>query len=165
MFCPLEVTWGNAADWAAAIGSIVAVIAAVWIANGQKRFARWQKGEAERAERERHQSLINEVIRVTEQLRKEFEKLSKAGAMSGLQSIGADKWTNVERLRLRVKSLQSLATDFPRLFSEIGAILHNSYSDPTVTSPTGVRLICKGRADSLDQSLAELNDLLEQRRV
>ncbi len=165
MFCALEVTWGNAADWAAAIGSIVAVIAAVWIADGQKRFARWQKDEAERAERQRHQSLINEVIRVTEQLRDEFARLATLGDLGGLQSFTADNWNNAERLRVRIRSLQSLATDYPRLFSEVGSILHNSYPDPTISSPSVVRLICRGMAGNLDQSLAELDDLLEQRRV
>lgn len=68
MFCPLAIDWGNAADWASAIASTGAVIAAVWIVFGQERNARKLRRQAQNEEHERKAHLTAELIRLTAEI-------------------------------------------------------------------------------------------------
>lgn len=126
MFCPLAIEWGNAADWAAAIGSLAAVAAALWIAFGQERNARKLRQIAKNEEHERRAHLIVEVIRLTAQI----EAIAVAGdslvdfggGAHGLMSNRAE----IEGVRAQLLALQQFPQSDPRIFGEIGRIIGES---------------------------------------
>ncbi|GGN62515.1 hypothetical protein GCM10011349_46280 [Novosphingobium indicum] len=124
MFCPLAIDWGNAADWASAVASAGAVIAAVWIAFGQERNARKLRRIARNEEHERKVHLIAEVIRLCG----EIEAVAGSGAQ--LVDYGGGNLTSrrddIEALRSQLRALQQFPQSDPRIFGEIGRILHAS---------------------------------------
>lgn len=127
MFCPLEVDYGNAADWIAGIGSLAAVGVALYIANGQERFAQRQRQEAKNEEYERKVHLIMEVVRLTAEIESHMTSTSNLIDAGG---GGAGGWMNtldeIEGIRTQLTALQPLAQSDPRIFGEIGRILRES---------------------------------------
>jgi len=135
MFCPLAIDWGNAADWASAIASFGAVVAALWIAFGQERNARKLRRLSRNKEHERRAHLVGEVIRVTG----EIEAAANAGA--ALVDLGGGRNGNlassrdeIEGLRSQLRALQQFQQSDPRIFGEIGRIIHESELPPDVAA-------------------------------
>lgn len=127
MFCPLAVDWGNSADWVSGIGSLLAVGAALWIAFGQERNARRLRREARNEEHERKAHLIGEVIRLTGAI----EAVATAGATlvdfgGGRNGSLTSHKDDIEGLRMQLKALQQFPQTDPRIFGEIGRIIHES---------------------------------------
>lgn len=127
MFCPLAIDWGNAADWAAAIASTGAVIAAVWIAFGQERNARKLRQLARNEEHERKAHLIAEVIRLTA----EIEAVGTSGARlvdfgGGMNGNLSSQRDDIEGLRSQLRALQQFPQADPRVYGEIGRVIHAS---------------------------------------
>ena len=124
MFCPLAIDWGNAADWAAAIASTGAVVAAVWIAFGQERSARALRKVARNEEHERKAHLIAEVIRLSG----ETEAVAISGSNFvnlGGQDLSSQR-DDIESLRSQLRALQQFPQSDPRIFGEIGRVIHAS---------------------------------------
>ncbi|MCC4232616.1 hypothetical protein LL253_07925 [Sphingobium soli] len=124
MFCPLAIDWGNAADWASAIASTSAVVAALWIAFGQERNAHRLRKLARNEEHERKAHLIAEVIRLSG----EIEAVAISG--SNLVNLGGQDLSSqrddIEGLRSQLRALQQFPQSDPRIFGEIGRIIHAS---------------------------------------
>ena len=138
MFCPLAIEWGNAADWAAAIGSLAAVAAALWIAFGQERNARKLRRIAKNEEYGRRAHLIAEVIRLTAEI--------EAFALAGDRLVGFGGGVNgllsnrddIEGVRAQLLALQQFPNADPRIFGEIGRIIRESAvpADFAIGNPT-----------------------------
>ena len=127
MFCPMAIDWGNAADWASAIASAGAVFAALWIAFGQERNARRLRQAAKNEDHERKAHLVAEVIRLTA----EIETVAQSGAMlvdlgGGLNDSLSPQRGSIEGLRSQLRALQQFPQADPRIFGEIGRIVHLS---------------------------------------
>lgn len=127
MFCPLAIDWGNAADWASAIASGGAVIAALWIAFGQERNARKLRRLAQNEEHQRKAQLITEVIR----LAAEIESVAASGTTlvnlgGGINGSLSSHKDDIESLRSQLRALQQFPQSDPRIFGEIGRIIHAS---------------------------------------
>lgn len=163
MFCPLAIDWGNAADWASAIASFCAVVAALWIAFGQERNARKLRQIAKNEEHARAAHLIGEVIRLTA----EIEAFANAGAMfadkgggknSGLVSHSQD----IESARAQLSALQHYPQSDPRIFGEIGRIIRESAlpADFLASSISFQGTVCRGVAERLGSRRAILAQLL-----
>lgn len=124
MFCPLAIDWGNAADWASEIASTGAVVAAVWIAFGQERNARKLRQLARNEEYERKAHLIAELIRLSA----EIEAVAASGATLvdfGEQDLSS-KRGEIDGLRSQLLALQQFLQSDPRIFGEIGRMIHAS---------------------------------------
>ncbi len=163
MFCPLAIDWGNAADWASAIASFCAVVAALWIAFGQERNARKVRQIAKNEEHARTAHLICEVIRLTA----EIEAFASAGATfaetgggrnGGLVSHSQD----IEGARAQLSALQQYPQSDPRIFGEIGRIIRESAlpSDFLTGSISYQEIVCRGIAERLAPRRALLAQLL-----
>lgn len=127
MFCPLAVDWGNAADWVSGIGSLLAVGAALWIAFGQERNARRLRQQARNEEHERKAHLVGEVIRLTAAIEATATAGATLGDLGGGQNGGLMSHKNdIDGLRLQLRALQQFPQTDPRVFGEIGRILHES---------------------------------------
>lgn len=160
MFCPLAIEWGNAADWAAAIGSLAAVAAALWIAFGQERNARKLRRIATNEEHGRRAHLIAEVIRLTA----EIEALAGTGdslvgfggGVNGLLSNRDD----IEGVRAQLLALQQFPQSDARIFGEIGRIIRESAvpADFAIGNPTYQAIILREVA----QKLAQRREVLVQ---
>ncbi len=163
MFCPLAIDWGNAADWASAIASFCAVVAALWIAFGQERNARKLRQIAKNEEHARTAHLIGEVIRLTA----EIEAFANAGAMLAEMGGGrngglASHSRDIEGARAQLSALQQYPQSDPRIFGEIGRIIRESAlpSDFLADSISYQGIVCRGLAEKLAPRRAILTQLL-----
>lgn len=127
MFCPLAVDYGNIADWIAGLGSLAAVIAALWIAGSQNRnAARLRAIEANEAHGRRAQ-VIAEAIRLAADVE------AQAMGYAQLTSLGGDDAetrkhevaADIAGLRSQREALQRFPGTDPRVFTEIGRAVHD----------------------------------------
>lgn len=162
MFCPLAVEWGNAPDWAAAVGSLAAVAAALWIAFGQERNARKLRQIAKNEEHACRAHLIAEVIRLTA----EIEAFAVAG--DGLVDFGGgvggllSNRDDIDGVRAQLQALQQFPQSDPRIFGEIGRIIRESAvpADFATGSPTYQGMLLR----EIAQKLALRREVLTQLR-
>lgn len=162
MFCPLAIDWGNAADWASAIASGGAVMAALWIAFGQERNARKLRKLAQNEEHQRKAQLITEVIR----LAAEIESVAASGTTlvnlgGGINGSLSSHRDDIESLRSQLRALQQFPQSDPRIFGEIGRIIHASEMSVDVsTASTSYQAIIlrdlAGRMAERREALAKL---------
>jgi len=160
MFCPLAIEWGNAVDWAAAIGSLAAVAAALWIAFGQERNARKLRRIAKNEEYWRRAHLFVEGVTLTA----EIEAFSLAGdrlvgfggGVNGLLSSRDD----IEGVRAQLLALQQFPNADPRIFGEIGRIIRESAvpAEFAIGNPTYQAIILR----EIAQKLAQRREVLVQ---
>ncbi|MCW2411993.1 MULTISPECIES: hypothetical protein [unclassified Sphingobium] len=114
---------GSAADWAAGVGSLAAVICALLIAFRQEReFNKRRRDEQEQAE-QRRIHLIDEVIRVASHVEVTIEWISNPVGLEPTQSLWQFYLVTLAGYRGQFEALQSLARDDPRVFSEIGRLI------------------------------------------
>ncbi|HEY6817683.1 MAG TPA: hypothetical protein VI168_19275 [Croceibacterium sp.] len=161
MFCPQAAEWGNAADWAAAVGSLAAVATALWIAFGQERNARKLRQIAKNEEHERRAHLIVEVIRLTA----EIEAFAVAGdrlvALGGGTNGLLSNRDDIEGVRAQLLALQQFPQSDPRIFGEIGRIIRESVvsADFATGSPSYQAIILREIAQKLAQRRKVLTEL------
>lgn len=158
MFCPNAVDFGNVADWASGLGALAAVIVALYIANNQARAA----GEIRRIEANeahaRRALVIAEAIRLATQIEAHAVGYSQLTTLGGGESKSRKlKLLNeVEGIRSQIGALQRFPMSDPRLFAEIGRIVHECRVEPGLveqsTSYTGrvMRRMAEGMRDRRD---------------
>lgn len=160
MFCPLATDWGNAADWAAAIGSLAAVAAALWMAFGQERNARKLRRIAKNEEHERRAHLIAEVIRLTAEIDTFAvtgdRLVGFGGGVNGLLSNRDD----IEGVRAKLLALQQFPQSDPCIFGEIGSIIRECAvpADFATSNPTYQAVLLR----EISQKLAQRREVLLQ---
>lgn len=162
MFCPLAVDYGNAADWVAGIGTLAAVGMALYIANGQERFARHTRLEAKNEEYGRRAHLIGEVVRLTGEIEAKLlaaqGQLGEGGGFTTLWHSGIEE---IDPLRLQLYSLQQLAKSDPQVFGEIGRIARECEFEKNIlkSSPDYVGFQIRKMKENLSQRRSVLSSL------
>lgn len=124
VFCPSSADWGNVADWAGAIASLIAVIAALFIAFRESWSLKKQRQLDENQQYLRLAELRAEIIR----LAAEIELLAHDAFGGGRPQEDIANWQqtlqeSIEGCRLQLIALQTLAAPDPRLFGLIGRMI------------------------------------------
>lgn len=139
MFCPSSADWGNIADWVSGLGALAAVVAAVVIATQQSREAANLRRIAINEEIERKAHVAAEAIRLAAAIQ------SQAASYAQLMRLGGSDYTQrkaelaneINGLRGQLSALQQFPIADPRLFSEIGRMIHDSRVDASFLNASG----------------------------
>lgn len=127
MFCPLAVDYGNVADWASGVGSLAAVIAALWVAGSQARAAARVR-VAEEAERvQRRAQVVAEAIRLAGEVEAKATSRAQLARLGGANSASdtVELMEEIASVRSQIEALQKFPMTDPRVFSEIGRLAHD----------------------------------------
>lgn len=111
MFCPQEAVWGNVADWVSGLGSLLAVIVALWIATGERRERKALQNLEDRDRRTQLSLLSSEVSAAfrsfAEACAHAIDVLDAGGDLSH-----SDFWQWMSEAKKKVRKVQSLS-DLP----------------------------------------------------
>lgn len=155
MFCPLSADWGNIADWAGAIASLAAVIAALVIAFRESWSLKKQRQMDDNQQYLRLAQLRTEIIR----LAAEIELLAHDAFGGGRPVEDVANWQqtlqeSIEGCRLQLIALQTLAAPDPRLFGLIGRMI----------GETKFEFDVKARGAELPNRLLQIEQAMSARR-
>ncbi|GAB5350379.1 hypothetical protein [Qipengyuania sp. 483] len=76
---PTELDYGSIADWVAGVGTLLAVVAALWIAGAQNRAAKADRRRANDEDRQRSSYIIREAIHLGEKISAECQSILDHG--------------------------------------------------------------------------------------
>jgi hypothetical protein len=144
MFCPNAADWGNVADWVSGIGALAAVIAALWIAGSERRSADRARKIAESEAYQRRAQVIGEAIRLAADIEAKATSYVQLTTFGGGELKKTEVIGEIEGIRSQLQALQQFPMTDPRVFAEIGRIIHESTIDRGValqsTSYVGITL-------------------------
>ncbi len=164
MFCPNAVDWGNVADWVSGIGTLIAVVAALYIVGNEHRSAEKAREIASNEELDRLGQIIAEAIRLAgevEGLASSYDQLVNFGGGDGL-SRKSDLVDNIDGIRRQLETLQKFPMADPRLFAEIGRTAYECRVEPELVdkSTSYVALTMKNVAERMRARRKALSILL-----
>ena len=115
---------GSIADWVSGLGTVVAIGAAIYAAHKPNRDAQREKARAARAEIQ-HRALVQaEAIRLAgeiEALAGHFK--NRKDRYGGIDAaVLTDTVEEMAGWRRQIEALQTIATPYPRLFTEVGRL-------------------------------------------
>jgi hypothetical protein len=153
MFCPNAADWGNVADWILGVGTLIAVVAALYIAGNERRSAEREREIASNIEFGRRAQVIAEAIRLAgevEALSGSYAQLVGLGGGEGA-SKKADLMDEIEGVRRQLDSLQQFPITDPRLFAAIGRTAFECRVESGLieTSTSSAALIMKRMAERM----------------
>lgn len=131
MFCPNSADWGNIADWVSGLGALGAVIVALWIAGSERRSAALLREIEANEVYEQRAQVIAEAIRLVADIEAKARSFAQVAALGGGHgdSNKHEIMAEIAGIRSQLQALQQFPIKDPRVFSEIGRMVHDSRSE------------------------------------
>lgn len=138
------IDYGSIADWVAGVGTLLAVVAALWIAGTEQRHARRARERHESEQIAQSKQVIEEAIRLAEKIGEHCQTLltdrerlaADEGGVEHAQAEATDPFLLTARgffciheiagLRQQVLALQSFGVDSARAYVEISRMAYEA---------------------------------------
>ncbi|MBH1945500.1 hypothetical protein I5L01_14840 [Erythrobacter sp. YJ-T3-07] len=132
MFCPSAADWGNVADWVSGLGALLAVIVALRIAGTERRSAAHLRTIEANEALERRSQIKSEAIRIAGAIEAEALSYFQLSSLGGGDSEAKkhEVIATIKSVRSQLEALQNFPMNDPRLFTEIGRMVHESRIEP-----------------------------------
>ena len=163
MFCPNAIDWGNVASWVSGMGTLAAIIVALWIAGSERRSAARLRDIEVNEAHERRAQVICEAIRLAGDIE------AKANSYVQLTSLGGglgdakmhEVIADIDGARSQLQALQQFPMTDPRVFTEIGRIVHESVigHGAALKSTSHFGLTMRQLADHMAKRRGAISDL------
>lgn len=128
MFCPNAPEWGNIADWVSGLGALGAIIVALRIAGSERRSAALLREIEANEDHARRAQVIAEAIRLAAEIEAKANSYAQLIAFGGGDSETRkhEAIADIEGIRSQLQALQQFPITDPRIFTEIGRMIHES---------------------------------------